>query len=136
MKKLDTDVIIVGSGVIGLSIAYFLSKNKKKVILIEKEKDFGKGVSSRNTEVIHAGIYYAKDSLKSRLCLSGKKKLYEFCKKFHISHKKIGKLFIATNKNEEVYLEKINSQALANGLMDLSHLSKKQIQIIEPALKC
>jgi len=136
MKKLDTDVIIVGSGVIGLSIAYFLSKNKKKVILIEKEKDFGKGVSSRNTEVIHAGIYYAKDSLKSRLCLSGKKKLYEFCKKYHISHKKIGKLFIATNKNEEVYLEKINSQALANGLMDLSHLSKKQIQIIEPALKC
>jgi len=80
MKKLDTDVIIVGSGVIGLSIAYFLSKNKKKVILIEKEKDFGKGVSSRNTEVIHAGIYYAKDSLKSRLCLSGKKNYMNFAK--------------------------------------------------------
>ena len=136
MKNLDTDVVIIGSGVIGLSIAYFLSKNEKKVILVEKEKNFGKGVSSRNTEVIHAGIYYAKESLKSRLCLSGKEKLYEFCKRYHISHKKIGKLFIAINKNEEVYLEKINSQALVNGLMDLKYLSKKQIQIIEPALKC
>ena len=136
MKNLDTEVIIIGSGVIGLSIAYFLSKNEKKVILVEKEKNFGEGVSSRNTEVIHAGIYYAKESLKSRLCLSGKEKLYEFCKRYHISHKKIGKLFIAINKNEEVYLEKINSQALANGLMDLKYLSKKQIQIIEPALKC
>ena len=85
MKTLDTEVVIIGSGVIGLSIAYFFSKNGKKVILLEKEKNFGKGVSSRNTEVIHAGIYYAKESLKSKLCLRGKEMIYEFCKKYKIS---------------------------------------------------
>jgi len=136
MKTLDTEVVIIGSGVIGLSIAYFFSKNGKKVILLEKEKNFGKGVSSRNTEVIHAGIYYAKESLKSKLCLRGKEMIYEFCKKYKISHKRIGKLFIAINKDEETYLDKINSQAQLNGLMDLKYLSKKELNILEPALKC
>ena len=88
MEKFDTDVVIIGAGVIGLSIAYFFSKNKKKVILLEKERNFGLGVSSRNTEVIHAGIYYPTGSMKSKLCLRGKEMIYDFCQKYQINHKK------------------------------------------------
>ncbi len=136
MKNLDTDVVIIGSGVIGISIAYFLSKEGKKVILLEKEKNFGMGSSSRNTEVIHAGVYYAKDSLKSKLCLVGKKMMYNFCAKNSIPHKKIGKLFIALNSEEITHLEKIKLQAEANGLKDLKYLNKNKILEIEPALRC
>ena len=96
MEKFDTDVVIIGAGVIGLSIAYFFSKNKKKVILLEKERNFGLGVSSRNTEVIHAGIYYPTGSMKSKLCLRGKEMIYDFCQKYQINHKKIGKLLFGT----------------------------------------
>ena len=80
MSKTDTDVLVIGAGVVGLAVSYFFSKNNFRVILIEKEKKFGTGVSSRNTEVIHAGIYYKKNSLKGSLCIRGKNLLYEHCK--------------------------------------------------------
>ena len=106
--NLKTDVIIIGGGVIGLSIGYFLSKNKINTIILEKNKNFGEINSSRNTEVIHAGIYYKKKTLKSQLCFKGKNYLYEFCKKYNVKHKKIGKIFLA-NSNEEIKeLEKNN----------------------------
>lgn len=136
MKKLDTEIIIIGAGIIGLSISYYFSKAGKKVILLEKENNFGKGVSSRNTEVIHAGIYYKKNSLKSNLCFRGKNMIYEFCKKHNIPHKKIGKLFIATENKEIELLEKIKLQAESNGLFDLKFLNKNLTENIEPALKC
>ena len=136
MKKLDTEVIIIGAGVIGLAISYYFSKAGKKVILLEKESNFGKGTSSRNTEVIHAGIYYKKNSLKSNLCFKGKNMIYEFCKKYNVPHKKIGKLFIATGNKEIELLEKIKLQAELNGLLDLKFIKKNIIQNIEPALKC
>lgn len=136
MKKLDTEIIVIGAGIIGLAISYYFSKAGKKVILLESENNFGTGSSSRNTEVIHAGIYYKKNSLKSRLCFKGKNMIYEFCKKYSVRHKKIGKLFIAINSKEIEYLEKIKLQAELNGLLDLKFIQKNSIKNLEPALKC
>ena len=87
-NSIKTDVLVIGAGVVGLSICYNLLKKNLNVILLEKEKDFGLGISSRNTETIHAGIYYKKDSLKKELCIKGKELIYSFCKEFKIKYKK------------------------------------------------
>ena len=130
--NLKTDVIIIGGGVIGLSIGYFLSKNKINTIILEKNKNFGEINSSRNTEVIHAGIYYKKKTLKSQLCIKGKNYLYEFCKKYNVKYKKIGKIFLA-NSNEDIKeLEKIINLAKLNGITDLQEIDSKKLKIIEP----
>ena len=96
----DFDTIVIGAGVVGLSVARALSLLKKQVLLIEKEKIIGSGVSSRNSEVIHAGIYYPKESLKRKLCVKGKKLLVDFCNKNNISYKLVGKLIVASNIDE------------------------------------
>jgi L-2-hydroxyglutarate oxidase LhgO len=136
MKKLDTEIIIIGAGVIGLAISYYFSKAGKKVVLLESENNFGTGSSSRNTEVIHAGIYYKKNSLKSKLCFKGKSLIYEFCEKYSVRHKKIGKLFIAISSEEIESLEKIKLQAELNGLLDLKFIKKNVLKNLEPELKC
>lgn len=133
--SLKTDVIIIGGGVIGLSIGYFLSKNKINTIILEKNKNFGGVNSSRNTEVIHAGIYYKKKSLKSQLCYNGKNYLYEFCKKYKVKHKKIGKIFLANSNKEINQLEKIMNLAIMNGITDLQEVNSKKLKIIEPNIK-
>jgi len=107
----------------------------KSVILIEKERQFGSGVSSRNSEVIHAGVYYRKGSLKGRLCLRGKELLYEFCTKYSVNHNRIGKLFVAISEEDITKLEKINNSALDNGLFDLIYLDSRQIKKLEPSVK-
>ena len=94
------DAIIVGAGVIGLAVSYSLSKRGLSVILLEKERRFGMGVSSRSSEQIHAGIYYPEGSLKSRLCLKGKEMLYQFCEIHSVEYKSIGKLFLAVTDEE------------------------------------
>ena len=117
MKKyhnLDADLVVIGAGVVGLAVSYSFSMKGKDVILIEKEKQFGTGVSSRNTEVIHAGVYYTKGSLKNTLCLRGKELLYEFCKKHSVKHKRIGKLFIAIDDDDISRLELIIASAENN----------------------
>ncbi len=134
MSKTDTDVLIIGAGVIGLAISYFLSKNNIRVVLIEKEKNFGTGVSSRNTEVIHAGIYYKKNSLKSSLCIRGKSLLYEYCKKYKVSHKQVGKFFIINEVEDRGVLEQIEQQAGENGVKDLKYYSSNDIKKYEPLL--
>lgn len=133
-NKLDTDILIVGAGAIGLSISYAFLKKGINVILIDKEKNFGSINSSRNTETIHAGIYYKENSLKHLLCLKGKKLLYEFCEKYKIKYKKCGKIFIATEDKEIDELEKIKIQGNKNGLRDLVELNKNQVFKIEPLL--
>ena len=90
---MDVDVVVIGAGVVGLAIAARLAKKRYSVILLEKESKFGTGISSRNSEVIHAGIYYKTDSLKASLCLRGKALMYDHCIKYNVAHKKIGKLF-------------------------------------------
>jgi len=126
------DVVIAGAGVIGLAIASRLSKKYKKIIVIEKHPSFGQESSSRNSEVIHAGIYYKKDSLKAKFCVEGKELLYEFCKKKNIPHKRIGKLIVATSKEELEHLKKLIRQANDNGVNDLRLISGDEVKKIEP----
>ena len=133
---INFDVTIIGAGVVGLSSAYYLSKKGYKVLLVEKEKDFGTVTSSRNTEFIHAGIYYNKNSLKSKLCKRGNYLIYLFAHKHNIPIKKIGKIFISNNDDEEKNLNFIFDKAKENGINDLKFLSKSKLSNIEPYLQC
>ena len=130
MEKID--IVVVGAGVVGLAVALELSKANKEVFVIEKNSSFGQETSSRNSEVIHAGIYYPKDSLKAKTCVEGKRLLYEFCSLNNIAHKKIGKLIVAIENNEIKDLEILFKQGLENGVEDLEFLSKNQIKNLEP----
>jgi len=131
---MDADVVVIGAGVVGLAIAARLAEKRFSVILLEKESKFGTGISSRNSEVIHGGIYYKTDSLKASLCLGGKALLYDHCKKYNVAYKKIGKLFLAVTPNEISRLERTQLQAKANGIEDLVKLDQKQLHQLEPEL--
>ena len=127
----DFDAIIIGAGVVGLSIGHALSKNGKKILILEKNNKFGLLNSSRNTEVIHAGIYYDPNSLKKRLCIEGKNLLYEFCKKYKIKNKKIGKLFLASDNNDLNKLDLIFENAKNNGI-SLLEINQTKLKEMEP----
>src|SRR5512139_2591840 len=94
------DVVIIGAGVVGLAIAAELSDQYESIAVLERHESFGKETSSRNSEVIHAGIYYPAGSLKARLCVEGAPLLYDFCSRYTIPHKRIGKLIVATKQDE------------------------------------
>ena len=126
------DITIIGAGVVGLAVARALSKLGKNIIVIEKNSSFGQETSSRNSEVIHAGIYYPKESLKSKTCINGKDLLYDFCKANNIPHKKLGKLIVATEKNEVTKLNAVYNNALQCGLTNLRILKKREIIKLEP----
>lgn len=130
------DITIVGAGVIGLAVAYELSKAYKDIFVIERNSSFGQETSSRNSEVIHAGIYYPKDSLKTKTCIEGKELLYEFCAKNNITHRRIGKLIVAIDDSEIKDLERLFKHGLENGVEDLKLLSKNEIKNLEPHVKC
>lgn len=129
---INFDVVIIGAGVIGLSIAKYLSNLKLNILILEKNNIVGAENSSRNTETIHAGIYYQSNSLKLKFCLRGKNLLYDFCQKYNIAFKKCGKIFIAQDLEEYKNLELLYLQAMKNGLTDLSELDKRQLKKIEP----
>jgi len=131
-SMMDADITIIGAGVIGLAIAEKLSENNRNVFLIEKHSTFGQETSSRNSEVIHAGIYYKKGSLKSKLCVKGKDLLYAYCKKYEIPFNNCGKLIVATSDEEISVLESIRLTAFGNGVNDLILLNKEQIAEMEP----
>jgi L-2-hydroxyglutarate oxidase LhgO len=128
-------ITIIGAGVVGLAVAAKLSCRQKGIFVLESHPTFGQETSSRNSEVIHAGIYYPKDSLKARLCVEGNRLLYELCAQRRIPHKRCGKLIVATCKEEEAELETIRKKALANGVSDLVALTARQINALEPAVK-
>jgi L-2-hydroxyglutarate oxidase LhgO len=129
---MDADITIIGAGVVGLAIAENVSKTHNNVFLIEKHTSFGQETSSRNSEVIHAGIYYTKDSLKARLCVEGKWMIYDYCKKYDIPFNNCGKLIVATSEEEISVIEGIRLTALKNGVDDLSFLEREQISELEP----
>jgi L-2-hydroxyglutarate oxidase LhgO len=129
---MDTSITIIGAGVIGLAIAEETAKNHKNVFVIEKHPTFGQETSSRNSEVIHAGIYYNKGSLKASLCLEGKRLLYEYCKKFSVPYNNCGKLIVATTEDEISIIEGIRQTAIKNGVDDLVVLDRNQIAALEP----
>ncbi len=130
----NVDVLIVGAGVIGLAIAAKLSQQFDNVLVIDKNNSFGEETSSRNSEVIHAGIYYPKDSLKAKLCVQGKHLLYQYCQKRHIPFKRVGKLLVAHGDREEEFLQQTIITARNNGVEDLIWLDQKAIKKCEPEL--
>ncbi len=126
------NITIIGAGVVGLSIAEELSAKYKRVLLLEKNDGCGQETSSRNSEVIHAGIYYPHGFLKASLCTEGNRLLYDLCRKRNIPHKRTGKLIVAVNDAECERLEKIKMHAEGNGVFDLTLLGKKQALTLEP----
>jgi L-2-hydroxyglutarate oxidase LhgO len=130
------DCIVIGAGVIGLAIARQLARQGREVIVLEAEDSIGLGTSSRNSEVIHAGIYYPTGLVKTALCIEGKKQLYRFCEEYHVPHKRCGKLLVATTEAEISKLEAILTQAVANGVDDLVWLDEQEARRLEPELRC
>ena len=129
---MDSELTIIGAGVVGLAIAAKLSERYKNVFVIEKHHLFGQETSSRNSEVIHAGIYYPKGSLKAKLCVEGKKKLYAFCDEYELPYSNCGKIIVATSEDEEPALDLILSKAKNNGVDDLYYLNQDEIAELEP----
>jgi L-2-hydroxyglutarate oxidase LhgO len=133
MEKVD--IVIVGAGVVGLAVARELSFKNKDIFVLERNHAFGQETSSRNSEVIHAGLYYSKESLKTKTCIEGRRMLYDFCARFNIPHKKIGKLVVAVDESEVGDLEGLMHNARDNGVEGLEILSRKEIKDIEPAVE-
>jgi len=129
------DITIIGSGVVGLAIAARLNSDFGDVVLVEKESSFGQGISSRNSEVIHAGIYYPKDSLKARTCVEGNRMLYEFCRDNKIPFKKISKLIVAVNADEAKQLDALYQQGKVNGVSGLEIIDSAGIKKLEPHIQ-
>ncbi|MFA5146978.1 MAG: NAD(P)/FAD-dependent oxidoreductase [Candidatus Omnitrophota bacterium] len=126
-----TDITVIGAGAVGLAVAGELSKRRKNIFVIERNPSFGQETSSRNSEVIHAGIYYPKGSLKARLCVEGRELLYDFCGRNGINHRKTGKLIVAADASETKDAEALLRRGLENGVSDLRYLSKDEVRRME-----
>lgn len=131
----EVDVVVAGGGVIGLAVARALALAGRETLILEAAATFGTETSSRNSEVVHAGIYYPRGSLKARLCIAGRKMLYEYCQRHGIPHRRCGKLIVATSAPQLAELEKIRAAAHGNGV-NLEPLSAVQARELEPALRC
>ena len=130
------DCLVIGAGVIGLAIARALSECGREVLVVEQGPTFGAETSSRNSEVIHAGIYYAPGSLMATLCIAGRKALYAYCESINIAYLRCGKLIVATAPEEVNRLDHIARHARGNGVDDLVFLTKAEALALEPALSC
>ena len=122
MDRIQT--VVLGAGVVGLAVARQLALEGREVLLLEAADAFGTGTSSRNSEVIHAGIYYPAGSLKAKLCVEGRKLLYGYCQERHIPHKQCGKLIVATSASQVAQLASIQAKADANGVASFSFESR------------
>jgi L-2-hydroxyglutarate oxidase LhgO len=130
------DCAVIGAGVVGLAVARALALSGREVIVLESESAIGTGISSRNSEVIHAGIYYPTGSMKARLCVSGRELLYRFCAANSVEHRRVGKLIVATSAQEIPTLEKYQAQARANGVSDMRHITTEEAAQLEPEVQC
>jgi L-2-hydroxyglutarate oxidase LhgO len=130
--SIEVDVAIIGAGVVGLAIAAELAGQQKGVFVLEKNQTFGLETSSRNSEVIHAGIYYPEDSLKARYCSEGNPLLYDFCEKYGVDHCRLGKIIVATNNGEVEKLEEFLDLGRRNGVTDLRLISRNEVRLLEP----
>ncbi|MCG9721850.1 NAD(P)/FAD-dependent oxidoreductase [Shewanella sp. Isolate7] len=128
------DAVVVGAGVIGLAVAASLSRRFASVLLIDCAEAIGTGISSRNSEVIHAGIYYPSGSLKARLCVEGRQRLYAYCERRGIAVNPLGKVIVATQTEQEAQLDALLDQGRDNGVTELYPLSRRQLAELEPAL--
>src|SRR5271169_1413951 len=130
------ECVVIGAGVIGLAIARRLAQAAREVVVLEAAEGIGTVTSSRNSEVIHAGIYYKAGSLMARMCVSGKQALYRYCDDHGIPHRNCGKLIVATTPKETEKLQSIRAHAEANGVRDMQILSGEAARALEPALNC
>jgi L-2-hydroxyglutarate oxidase LhgO len=130
------DCVVIGAGVVGLAVARALALRGREVIVLEAEDAFGTHTSSRNSEVIHAGIYYPNGSLKARLCVEGKAMLYAYCEARGIAHARLGKLIVATSDDEAPELAKYRRLAEGNGVLDLADVDAAQARELEPEVRC
>jgi L-2-hydroxyglutarate oxidase LhgO len=130
------DALVVGAGVVGLAIARALALAGREVIVVEAAEGIGTGTSSRNSEVIHAGLYYATGSLKARLCVEGRAALYAYCAERGIGHRRCGKLVVAVEDGEIAALHALHAQAHANGVSDVVLIDAAAARAMEPAVRC
>jgi L-2-hydroxyglutarate oxidase LhgO len=128
--------MVIGAGVIGLAAARALARDGRTVMILERERHFGMHTSSRNSEVIHAGVHYPQGSLKARTCVSGRELLYRYCSERGIAHRRCGKFIVATSAEQLSELHAIESQARGNGVTDLEWLDRVEARRCEPALSC
>jgi L-2-hydroxyglutarate oxidase LhgO len=130
------DAVVIGAGVVGLAVARALALAGREVIVLESEKAIGTHTSSRNSEVIHAGIYYPTGSAKARLCVAGRRALYAYAAENGVNHQRVGKLIVATTDEEVPALEGYLKKALANGVEGMSWLDAEQARALEPEVRC
>jgi len=135
MEKYYTNTIVIGAGVVGLAIANVISAKNNEVIILEKEGKIGQITSSRNSGVIHAGIYYQSHTLKSKFCVEGNQLLYSYAKKFSIPYNNTKKIIVANNESEMDQILAIKEQAQSNGVENLEILNENQINLLEPLIK-
>ncbi|KIZ38395.1 MAG: FAD-dependent oxidoreductase [Pseudomonas sp. K35] len=128
------DCVVVGAGVVGLAVARTLALAGREVLILEAEAAFGTATSARNSEVIHAGIYYPQGSLKGRLCVAGRRQLYDFCDSHGVAYRRCGKLIVATDEAQIAALEQLQRHAQANGVDDLQRLGGHEVLALEPQL--
>ncbi len=132
----EVECVVVGAGVVGLATTRALALAGHGVLVLDRASTIGFETSSRNSEVIHGGLYYPADSLKARSCVAGRHRLYAYCREHGVPHAQIGKLIVATEEGEIAGVERIANSARANGVDDLQWLTATQAQQLEPALRC
>src|SRR5919108_2134192 len=132
----SVEALVIGAGVVGLACARALAMAGREVVIVEAEDAIGTHTSSRNSEVIHAGIYYPQGSLKARACVQGKELLYEYCAAHGVPHKRCGKLIVATHESQLAELDTIQAKAHANGVSDVVRMTREQALALEPELAC
>jgi len=132
----DVETVVVGAGVVGLAIAAALARRGQEVVVLERHDRIGSETSSRNSEVIHSGIYYAPGSLRAKLCVTGKEMLYRFCGENGVAHRRCGKLLVATSEGEIDKLEALAANAEKNGVKGMRRLSPAEAKSLEPEVSC
>ncbi len=134
--EVDTQTVVIGAGVVGLAVARALALTGREVMVLDANAQIGHGISSRNSEVIHAGIYYPQHSLKARLCVAGRQLLYRYCKERHINASAVGKMIVATNDTESESLRHLQQRAIANGVNDIEFIDGATAMQRQPQLNC
>jgi len=132
----QVECLVIGAGVLGLAVARALARAGREVLVLEAEPLIGSGISARNSEVIHAGLYYPKDSLKAKLCVRGRQLLYEYCEQHRVPYRRCGKLLVATEAAQVAQLAALRAGAEACGVTDLQVLDAAAASAMEPALRC
>jgi L-2-hydroxyglutarate oxidase LhgO len=130
------DSVVIGAGLVGLAVARALALAGREVVILEAEEAIGMHTSSRNSEVIHAGIYYPQGSLKARTCVEGRRRLYQYCAERGVPHRRCGKLIVATDAAQLAEMEGIRQKAHANGVTDVVQITPAQVHAMEPELSC